>query len=173
MNNLLNHIRVRVYQTLIKTPILNRFSKTWYAKLGLDLTFKSTISQDVTILGDYKNIILGNNISIYNKGMLIAKDKIFIGENTAIAHQVLILTSSNPRGPLNKLAKVYPKMTAPVTIGHDTWIGARTTILPGVTIGNYCVVAAGSVVNKDVPDYTVVAGVPAKKVKNLDPEVLT
>jgi len=170
MNNVLNRIKFRTYQSLIKTPILGRFSKTWYAKLGLTLTYKSVISQDVTIVGDYKNIILGDNISIYNKGMLIANDRISIGENTAIAHQVLILTSSNPRGPHNKLAKVYPKMTAPVTIGHDTWIGARTTILPGVTIGNYCVVAAGSVVTRDVPDYTVVAGIPAKPVKKLDSE---
>jgi acetyltransferase-like isoleucine patch superfamily enzyme len=43
--------------------------------------------------------------------------------------------------------------------------------LPGVTIGNYCVVAAGAVVTKDVPDYTVVAGVPATKVKELDPKI--
>lgn len=47
--------------------------------------------------------------------------------------------------------------------------GARSTIFPGVTIGNYCVVAAGSVVTKDVPDFSVVAGVPAKVVKKIDP----
>ena len=57
--------------------------------------------------------------------------------------------------------------TSPVVIGDDVWIGANAVILPGVTIGRHCVVAAGAVVTKDVPDYTVVAGVPAKVIKEL------
>ncbi len=52
-------------------------------------------------------------------------------------------------------------MHAPVKIGDNVWVGARAVILPGVTIGNNVVVAAGSVVNRDVPDNVVVAGVPA------------
>ena len=57
--------------------------------------------------------------------------------------------------------------TSPIVIGDDVWIGANAVILPGVTIGRHCVVAAGAVVTKDVPDYTVVAGVPAKVIKEL------
>ena len=57
--------------------------------------------------------------------------------------------------------------TKPVVIGDDVWIGANAVILPGVTIGRHCVVAAGAVVTKDVPDNTVVAGVPAKVIKTL------
>ena len=60
-------------------------------------------------------------------------------------------------------------MQAPVTIGANTWIGARAVVLPGVVIGDFCIVAAGAVVTKDVPDYTVVAGVPAKEIKKIDP----
>ena len=55
----------------------------------------------------------------------------------------------------------------PVTIGNDVWIGGNATILPGVTIGNNVVVAAGAVVTHDVPDNTLVAGVPARKIKDL------
>lgn len=57
--------------------------------------------------------------------------------------------------------------TTPVTIGHDIWIGANAVILPGVTIGDHSVVAAGAVVTKDVPPHTLVAGVPAKIIKTL------
>ena len=57
--------------------------------------------------------------------------------------------------------------TQPVVIGDDVWIGANAVILPGVTIGRHCVVAAGAVVTKDVPDNTVVGGVPAKIIKKL------
>ena len=57
--------------------------------------------------------------------------------------------------------------TKPVVIGDDVWIGANAVILPGVTIGRHCVVAAGAVVTKDVPDHTLVGGVPAKVIKNI------
>lgn len=57
--------------------------------------------------------------------------------------------------------------TKPVVIGDDVWIGANAVILPGVTIGSHCVVAAGAVVSKDVPGNTLVGGVPAKVIKNI------
>ena len=57
--------------------------------------------------------------------------------------------------------------TKPVVIGDDVWIGANAVILPGVTIGRHVVVAAGAVVTKDVPDFSLVAGIPAKVMKEL------
>ena len=57
--------------------------------------------------------------------------------------------------------------TKPVVIGDDVWIGANAVILPGVTIGRHCVVAAGAVVTKDIPDNTLVGGVPAKIMKRI------
>ena len=58
----------------------------------------------------------------------------------------------------------------PVRIKRGAWVGANATILPGVTVGEYAIVAAGSVVTKDVPDYAVAAGNPAKVIKTLDRE---
>ena len=58
--------------------------------------------------------------------------------------------------------------TNPVVIGDDVWIGANAVILPGVTIGRHAVVAAGAVVTKDVPDYCVVGGVPARIIKRIE-----
>jgi acetyltransferase-like isoleucine patch superfamily enzyme len=57
--------------------------------------------------------------------------------------------------------------TTPVTIGDDVWIGANAIILPGVHIGQHCVIAAGAVVTKDVPDHSLVGGVPAKIMKQI------
>ena len=57
--------------------------------------------------------------------------------------------------------------TSPVTLGDDIWVGANAVILPGVTIGNHSVVAAGAVVTKDVPAFTLVGGVPDKVIKSL------
>lgn len=57
--------------------------------------------------------------------------------------------------------------TKPVVIGDDVWIGANAVILPGVTIGSHCVVAAGAVVTKDVPNHTLVGGIPTKVIKNI------
>lgn len=170
MNSLLNKVKVGILKMLIRTPVLARYSKKLYSLLGVSISDKCYIAKDVKIIGDYSNLHLARNVSIYNGGMLTTRNKITIGENTGIAHQVLILTSSNPRGPLNKLARIYKKISKPVKIGDNCWIGARVTILPGVTIGDFCVVAAGSLVNKDVPDYTVVAGVPAKVIKHLNPD---
>ena len=59
--------------------------------------------------------------------------------------------------------------TSPVTINDDVWIGANAVILPGVTIGKHAVIAAGAVVTKDVPDYCIVGGVPAKIIKKIEP----
>lgn len=121
------------------------------------------------VSGNYSNIVLKENAEITNYCFLLAKEKIEIGKNSTLAYQTTILTSANPNGPKNLLARVYPKFSAPVIIGDNSWIGARSIVLPGVKIGNFCVIAAGSVVNRDVPDYSVVAGVPAKIVKTLDP----
>ena len=97
----------------------------------------------------------------------MAKDRIEIGQNSTLAYGVMVLTSADPNGPRNKLSKLYPPLKAPVAIGNDCWIGARSVILPGVTIGDCSVVAAGSVVTKDVPPETLVAGVPAVEKKKL------
>ena len=68
----------------------------------------------------------------------------------------------NPKGRREHLG-----IAKPVTIGNDVWIGGNVTILPGVNIGNNVVVAAGAVVTKDVPDNSLIGGVPAKIIREL------
>ena len=171
MSRRLDNFKERLFRKFLQLPLLNRYNKLWYSKLGV----KGKVyrfSALTTVVGKYSNITIGNQAEINTGCFLLASERIMIGDNTALAYQVTILTSADPNGLYSKLVKIYPRVKKPVIIGNDCWIGARATILPGVTIGNYCVIAAGSVVTKDIPDYTVVAGVPAKEVKKLDKNVL-
>ena len=90
---------------------------------------------------------------------------ITIGHNVSFGQQVMVLTSSHAIGPAGRRAAglVYK----PVTIGNGAWLGARCTILPGVSIGDGAIVAAGAIVHQDVPANALVAGVPARIVRSL------
>lgn len=87
-------------------------------------------------------------------------ERIEIGEDVAISHDVTIMDSDAHEG----LWDGYEK-TKPIKIGNHVWIGTRVIILKGVTIGDNAIIAAGSVVTKDIPNNTIVAGVPAKVIK--------
>lgn len=112
-------------------------------------------------------IQLGEHAQINQGCTFVAHSDITIGRNTAIAYNCTLLTSANPNHPYNSLSRLYPPLHAPITIGDDVWVGACSVILPGVTIGNRVVIAAGSVVTRDIPDGVLVAGVPARIRKQL------
>ncbi len=118
-----------------------------------------------TVIGDYHYLYMHENSRINKCCMILARARIEIGENSGLAYGATILTGADPRNELNKL---YAPQKAPVIIGKNCWIGANSTILPGVTIGDYCIVAAGAVVTKDVPSGVLVAGNPAVIKKHLD-----
>ena len=110
------------------------------------------------------NIHVGDNFHAdYNCTMLDLAE-IRIGDNCLIGPDVGIYTAGHRLEPEGRVLDVYG---LPITIGNDVWIGGHSTILPGVTIGDGAVIAAGSVVTKDVPARTLVAGNPAKIAKNI------
>lgn len=110
-----------------------------------------------------KNITVGKNV-FFNTGCSFQdRGGISIGDGTMIGMNVTIATLNHGL-PLETRNVTYP---SPVIIGDNVWIGSNATILPGVTIGDNSVVAAGAVVTKDVPANTVVAGVPAKELKKI------
>lgn len=156
---------------LLHVPIV-RYKKIVYKLLGVNISPDTTtvFIGNPTVIGKYDNITVHNNSEIERGCTLIARDKIEIGQNTTLAYGVMVLTSADPNGPHNKLSILYPPLLAPVVIGNDCWIGARSVILPGVTIGECSIVAAGSVVTKDVAPRTLVAGVPAREIKKLSIE---
>lgn len=155
------------YSTLCRLPFSRRFSRRWLSRLGVRYVDGGGVMFGVRVTGDYHNIVLHKDCDVNEGCFLLAKAKIEIGENTALAYGVSIITSADPNSEHNALSSLYPAMTAPVTIGKDCWVGANSTILPGVTIGDFSVVAAGSVVTKDVPSGVLVAGVPASIKKTL------
>lgn len=113
-------------------------------------------------------IACSDNVCINSGTMLVASANIKIGRNSTLAYRCLLTTNANPNAPYNELCKIYPPIHKEIIIGDNVWIGANAVILPGVTIGNGVVVAAGSVVNCDIPDNVMVAGVPAKIKKQLN-----
>ena len=110
-----------------------------------------------------KCFIANYNVTILDIAPVHIGDYCMIGPNT------LITTVNHPLSPAKRRA--HGAIAKPVTIGDDVWIGGNCTILPGVTIGNNVVVAAGAVVTKDVPDNVVVGGVPAKVIRTIEDDV--
>lgn len=108
---------------------------------------------------------IGPNITITPFGGYVKKDKLLIiGDRVAISPNVTFLCSMHPEE--SKISKIYGE-TSKIIVKDDVWIGAGSIVLGGVKIGKCSVIGAGSVVTKNIPPYTVVAGVPAKKIKNL------
>ena len=111
---------------------------------------------DVTI-GDYTRI--GIHCTVIGP--------VCIGHHVNLAQGITVTALNHNFEDTDKRIDEQGISTKPVVIGDDVWIGANAVILPGVTIGRHCVVAAGAVVTKDVPDNTLVGGVPAKVLKAL------
>jgi len=108
-------------------------------------------------------ISIGVNTTIGYHNFIFASDKIEIGENCLIAPFVYIV-DSNHQIKKDQLINRQANVTAPIKIGNDVWIASNVTILRGVTIGDGAVIAANSVINKDVPPYMIYGGTPAKKI---------
>lgn len=104
-----------------------------------------------------KNVFINHACSFLDIGGITIEDHVMIGP------RVNLTSETHPLNPADREALI----PLPIIIKKNAWIGAGATILPGVTIGENAVVAAGAVVSRDVPSNTVVAGVPAKVVKQL------
>lgn len=111
---------------------------------------------DMTI-GDYSMINHGCHFD--------TRAHIELGEGVAIASEVMLCTSTHDLGPPHKRWGRY--RAAPITVGRGSWLGVRAIVLPGVTIGEGAVVAAGAVVTGDLEPNGVYAGVPAKRIRDL------
>ena len=110
-----------------------------------------------------RNIHIGTGVFINSGARFQDQGGIFIGDGCFIGHNAVITTLNHELDP----ARRHLITPAPVRIERGAWLGANVTVLPGVTIGEDAVVAAGAVVTKDVPPRTVVGGVPAKKIREV------
>ena len=160
------------------------FLPYWKIKLN-HLGNSSIIKRGVLVIGTGKRLSVGNNFKIWHRCLLTTgigriiignnghlgvdvyinatKGNVIIGDNVAIAPKTQIFSYSDDYEPQQIIGE-YHKV-GDVNIGDNVLIGSGSIILPGITINNGAIIGAGSVVTKDVPSNTIVAGVPAIKIK--------
>lgn len=109
-------------------------------------------------------VTLGNNSNLSRNCWLLGD--ITIGDNVVMAPEVIILTSNHDFiSTAQPIISQGQQEIKPVVIGDDVWIGVRAIILPGVKVGSHSIIGAGSIVTKDVPEWAIVAGNPARVIK--------
>lgn len=137
----------RLFSQIIGKPVDESFSMfpPFYTDCGKNITVG-------------KNVFINAGCKFQDQGGIILKDGALIG------HNVVLATLNHSFDPEDR-ATTYP---SPIIIGKNVWIGANATVLPGITIGDGAIVAAGAVVTKDVPSNTVVGGVPAKIIRKIE-----
>lgn len=111
-----------------------------------------------------KGITIGKNVFINFDCTFLSLGGITIEDDVLIGPKVSLITENHPLEPQHRKGLTGKS----IIIKKNTWIGANVTILPGVTVGENSVVAAGAVVSKDVPENTIVGGIPAKIIKTID-----
>jgi acetyltransferase-like isoleucine patch superfamily enzyme len=95
--------------------------------------------------------------------------KLRIGDNVSISQFVNIMVDSGPNASPGMM-RLFPIVKGPITIGNDTWIGASAIIMPNVTLGEFCIVAANSFVNRSFPAFSIIGGSPAKLIRSFTEE---
>ena len=133
----------------------------------LHIKFSSNCTIEAPFYCDYGyNITLGNNFYANYDCIFLDVCPIIIGDNCMLAPKVQLYTATHPVESSARNSGL--ELGSPITIGDNVWIGGNSVILPGITIGDGAVIAAGSIVTKDVPPNTIYGGNPAKFIKNID-----
>ncbi len=147
---------------------LSRLRTAVYRALGMKIGRNTLVLGSLQLAGQgdiWRNLTVGEYCLLNAPLYLDLNAPITIGNHAGVAnHCLLITTSHRPDVWYRRCGLELPK---PITIGNGAWIGAGSTVLPGVTIGDGAVVAAGAVVTKDVPPHTLVGGVPARVIRQL------
>lgn len=152
----------RILAELNTAADIERLRELWGVISGSPLHSSSAIQIPFYInIGQFtsigKNVYINHACSFLDMGTITIEDDVLIGP------KVNLITEGHPLNPAERSALTVK----PIVIKRNAWIGAAATILPGVTIGENAVVAAGAVVTKDVASNTIVGGIPAKVIKNL------
>lgn len=154
---LYDYNRLRPSQQSEKTQLL----KSFLGKTGEQLIIEPPFACDYGY-----NIEVGENFYANVNLVILDGAKVSIGDNAFIAPNVGIYTAGHPLDAEERNQGL--EYARPITIGHNVWIGAGVSILPGVTIGNNAVIGAGSVVTKDIPDSVLAVGNPCRVVKEIE-----
>lgn len=155
--------------TLALSPALNAATNTDEIRVKLgELTGAILDSSTTVFIPFYTNfghfIKIGKHVFINHGCTFLDMGGITLENHVLIGPKVSLITENHPLDPAQRRGIICK----PILIKRNAWIGAGATILPGVTIGENAVVAAGAVVSKDVQDNVVVGGIPAKVIKKID-----
>jgi acetyltransferase-like isoleucine patch superfamily enzyme len=148
-----------------------RFSRTRTAllrALGLRIGGQAGVlgPLHLTGSGDVSLLRIGDRSYVSGPLHVDLGAEVFIGRDVRLGHDVMLLTFDHDIGPSHY--RCGRLVAAPIRIGHGVWIGSRVIVLPGVSIGDGTVVAAGAVVTRDAPANSLMAGVPARFVRALE-----
>lgn len=150
--------------------------------LGKDISIEKDASVNNVSIGD--NTKIASAVKIFGSAEFILEvgkgcyfgpntivegynAKVTIGDYVSFAQNINLMSGSGPNAS-KKMQKLFPILKGEVKIGDHTWIGASAVIMPNVTIGKCCIVAANSFVNQSFPDYSIIGGTPAKLIRTLN-----
>jgi len=138
------------------------------AVIGRSSFVHETVFHNPQVNG-FKNLVLGDRATVQTQVLIDLADRVTLEDDVTVSAGVSIFTHEDCGAKMGKpLGEYFPPRKAPVTLKRGCWIGARATILCGVTVGECAVVGAGSLVNQDVPAWTVVGGVPARMIRTIE-----
>lgn len=157
-------IALRLYNGLCRSYLVpNRVRRIVLGWAGATIPRQSRVSPNVDIRSG--ELVLGEHTTINVGCILDNRGGLTVGSHVGIGIGVVFTTSSHKMD--NPAVRAGAGRIEPITVGDGAWIGTRSVILPGISVGEGAVVAAGAVVTKDVPAHTIVAGVPAKELRAL------
>lgn len=137
--------------------------------IGKNVTIGKSVRINFYDGNDQKKLLIGDGCYFCNRNTFLCGGEINIDKNVLIASDVCIVSENHSIDPLSDIPyKDQPLQLNDVSIGEGTWIGEKVIILPGVNIGRKCVIGAGSVVTKSIPDLSIAVGNPAKIIKQFD-----
>ena len=143
-----------------------------YISIGNNSSIMShCIIETCPINEDKPHLIIGDNVSLGEYSHITCANKVTIG-NGVLTGRFVLITDNSHGNNTKEVADIAPlareiHSNGPVCIGENVWIGDKVTILPNITIGKGCIIAANAVVTKDIPEYSIAAGVPAKVIKTI------
>ena len=137
------------------------------ATLALSASAPTHLIVDNAVTGDYRHLALGEHAYLGKGCFLDLVEQITIADGAAVSGRCVLLTHGDPGAGRFMEQAYFPRVTGPIRVEHDAWIGAGAIILPGITVGACGVVGDGAVVVRNGEPFTVVAGVPARRVRRL------
>lgn len=159
-------VRFIVYNLFLKSyefpkPYMSLLRAAYWRQRMERVGFGTKFGANVRIECPEK-IVVGNNVFVTYNVVLDGRGGLTIEDDTLIGFESTIITNTHKFEDPNIPVRLQGSMSQPVKIGNDVWLGTRVIVLPGVTIGKGAIIGSGSVVTKDIPDFSIAAGAPAK-----------